>query len=271
MLWHGNGFVWVPFRNADGTPKAPLYVLNPDLVDYRDGSYVVQTDENEWETVADGELIHFRGMGPYDEKGWGVGVLARHAYDLGLASEVRKYASNTFRSGVPNGYLKVNNPNISEEQATSLKSKWMENHGSTRGIAVLNATTEFHPLTLDPVSMELVSMQKWTLTDIANAFGIEAHMIGGASDSNTYANVESRMINFAQFTLLPWARRIEATLNAETPRGTWLDINLTGLIRADTGTRFQNYAIAVDKGWLTVEEIRTFENLPPLPQGNPNG
>jgi HK97 family phage portal protein len=147
----------------------------------------------------------------------------------------------------------------------------MENHGSTRGIAVLNATTEFHPLTLDPVSMELVSMQKWTLTDIANAFGIEAHMIGGASDSNTYANVESRMINFAQFTLLPWARRIEATLNAETPRGTWLDINLTGLIRADTGTRFQNYAIAVDKGWLTVEEIRTFENLPPLPQGNPNG
>jgi HK97 family phage portal protein len=80
--------------------------------------------------------------------------------------------------------------------------------------------------------------------------------------------VESRNIAFVQNTLLPWVRRIEETLNPETPRGTSVKINLSGLLRADTATRTNAYAVGIDKGWFTVNEVRSFEDLPPLPETN---
>ena len=40
----------------------------------------------------------------------GVGVLKAHFLDLDLAGEVRGFAYNMLRRGIPNGYLKVNAP-----------------------------------------------------------------------------------------------------------------------------------------------------------------
>ena len=49
-------------------------------------------------------------------------------------------------------------------------------------------------------------------------------MLGVPGDSSTYANVESRMIELRTFTLLPWQRRIESTLDAQLPKGTSLKV-----------------------------------------------
>ena len=72
------------------------------------------------------------------------------------------------------------------------------------------------------------------------------------------------MIELYQLTLLPWIGRIEAVLDAQLPRGTELRIEVDGLLRADTKTRFETYAIAIDKGILTVDEVRALETRPPL-------
>ena len=66
------------------------------------------------------------------------------------------------------------------------------------------------------------------------------------------------------FTYLPWTARIEAVLDAQLPAGTSLKVDLRGLLRADTATRYQTYATAIDKGILTVDEVRDLEDLPPL-------
>ena len=78
-----------------------------------------------------------------------------------------------------------------------------------------------------------------------------AYMIGGSTDSNTYANIESRRRDLVTFTHLPWAQRIEAVLDAQLPRGTSLKIALDAMARADTLTRWQTYQIALDTGAMT--------------------
>jgi HK97 family phage portal protein len=193
-------------------------------------------------------------------------VIDRHGADLALAATVRSYAGSTFGTGVPAGYLKVNQPNLTPEQAADLKSRWMVQHGGTqRSIAVLNATTEFHPIALSPVDAELGAAREWGLRDIALAFGVPPYMLGIPGDSATYANVESRMIELRTFTLLPWIRRIESTLDAQLPRGTSLKVATDATLRADTLTRYQAYSVGLTGGWLTVDEIRAMENRPPLP------
>jgi HK97 family phage portal protein len=261
-LWFGDGYLYVPVRDAAGAPKPPLWILHPQDVDIHDGRYWIHDSDVPF---ADGEIVHLRGEPPY-KKGHGSGVIDRHGADLALAATVRSYAGSTFGTGVPAGYLKVNQPNLTPEQAADLKSRWMVQHGGTqRSIAVLNATTEFHPIALSPVDAELGAAREWGLRDIALAFGVPPYMLGIPGDSATYANVESRMIELRTFTLLPWIRRIESTLDAQLPRGTSLKVATDATLRADTLTRYQAYSVGLTGGWLTVDEIRAMENRPPLP------
>ena len=258
-LWWGDGFVYVPSRDSGGAPKPPLWVLHPADVELRDGRYWVSDIE-----LAPGSIIHLRGQQPVHD-GRGTGVLSRFASDLSAALAMRDYAAGAFSAGVPAGYLKTSTPNLRQDQADDLKARWMSQHGGLRrSIAVLNATTEFHPLTWSPVDLAAVDFARLSLGQIALMFGVPSYMLGAPTDSNTYANVENRMLEFYQLTLLPWIRRIEATLDAQLPRGTELEVAVDGLLRADTKTRYETYKLALENGILTVDEVRELESRPPL-------
>jgi len=251
--------VYAPVRDATGAPKPPLWQLHPHDVAIEAGAYWV----GDVVLPAD-SVIHLRGEPPYSG-GHGVGVIDSAGLDLGLAATIRTYASNVFTTGVPAGYLKSQAPSMTQADADALKARWLAQHGGAkRSIAVLNATTEFHPISISPIDAQLDTARTWSLRDVALAFGVPAYMLGVPGDSSTYANVESRMTELRTFTLLPWQRRIESTLDAQLPRGTSLKIRSDGLLRADTATRYQAYASALTAGWLTVDEVRALEDRPPM-------
>lgn len=259
-LWHGDGYLYVPIRDATGAPKPPLWQLHPNDVTIDRGSYWVGNVE-----LPEQSIVHLRGEPPYIG-GHGTGVIDAAGLDLSLAATMRTYASSVFSTGVPAGYLKSSSPSMSQEDADTLKARWLAQHGGAkRSIAVLNATTEFHPVQLSPVDSELVGAKESSLRDLALAFGVPAYMLGIAGDASTYANVESRMIELRTFTLLPWERRIESVLDAQLPRGTSLKIRSDALLRADTKSRYEAYKLALDSGWLTTDEVRALEDRPPLP------
>jgi len=259
VLW-GDGYLYVPVRDATtGAPKPPLWQLHPNLVTIEGGAYTAGGEK-----LPAGSIIHLRGQGPY-WNGHGTGVLTRHGPELGLACAVRQYAAGVFASGVPAGYLQSTAPNMTQEAADALKARWMAQHGGPRrGIAVLNATTAFHPIQISPVDSQLSAAREWSLRDVALAFGLPAYMLGVPGDSSTYANVESRMIELQTFTLLPWERRIESTLDAQFPRGTAVKIRTEALLRGDTTTRYNAYESALRAGWMTADEVRALEDRPPL-------
>ena len=262
-LWWGDGYVYCPVRDETGAPKPPLWQLHPHDVKIQGDTYWVGGDTGDEVPLPSGSVIHLRGKPPY-WNGHGHGVIADHGADLGLAATVRSYASGVFASGVPAGYLKSTQPNMTGDQAQTLKEAWLKQHGNARrSIAVLNATTEFHPISISPIDAQLDTAKMWTLRDIALAFGVPAFMVGAPGDTSTYANIESRMIELRQFTLLPWQRRIESVLDAQLPRGTELKIRSDGLLRADTSTRYAAYKTAIEAGFLTVDEVRQLEDRPP--------
>ena len=172
-LWWGDGFIYVPSRDVDGAPKPPLWVLHPDDVELRDGRYWVADVR-----LDPGEIIHLRGQHPIVD-GRGTGVLTRFATELGAVTALRSYVAGAFTAGVPAGYLKTSQPNVTQEQADTLKQRWMTQHGGRRSIAVLNSTTEFHPLTWSPVDTEAADFSRLTLSQIALMFGLPAGMLGG--------------------------------------------------------------------------------------------
>jgi hypothetical protein len=84
---------------------------------------------------------------------------------------------------------------------------------------------------------------------------------------NTYSNAESRNRDFLSYSLMPWANAVEDELTSLTPQGQYIEVSFTGLLRADTQTRYQAYSTAIRDGWLKPNEVRLMESLPPLAEG----
>jgi len=256
----GEGIAYVPNRDAAGAPVPPLFQLNPADVRVEKGSYWVGE-----ERLDPDEVLIVRGR-VWPGKVRGVGVWKQFAREIGLGSSIRDYASNMLGRGIPSGYLKVSAPDLEQGEAEALKERWMKAHGgTTRRIAVLNATTEFHPLELDPQALQLTELMRLSAWEVALIYGIPPYKLGiSMGASNTYANIESASIDYVQDALLPWTRRIESAFDAVFPRGTSLKLDLDGLRRADTKTRYDAYSIGLSNGFLTIDEVRTLEDLPPM-------
>lgn len=237
-----------------------LYSLNPIDVKRDKGVWLVNG-----EYVPDADLLFVRNR-VWPGKVRGIGVWQQFATEIGFAETVRNYGAGLLGRGIPAGYLKVTAPDLTEDEAARLKERWMIAHGGPkRRIAVLNATTEFHPLEINPEAVQLAELLKLSAWEVALIYGVPPYKLGiSMGYNNTYANIESAAIDYVQDALLPWARRFESAIDSRLPHGTSLKIDLDGLQRADTTSRFNAYAIALDHEFMTIEEVRALEDLPPL-------
>lgn len=80
----------------------------------------------------------------------------------------------------------------------------------------------------------------------------------------TYSNIEQDWIGFVRFTLTKYLRKIEEALTTFTPRGQTVRFQISALLRSDTLTRYQAHQIALSAGFMTLNEVRAIESLPPL-------
>ncbi len=265
LLIHGNAFIYVPLRGADGAPLPPVFLLDPTLVDSWDGGYYVAG-----ERLPDKSIIHLRGAPPYDtETGMGTGVLAAYAQSLGLLDTSITKARNSATAAVPSGVVEIGSgysPTV--EETRELREQWQEIHGGTESsIAVLNAAMTFRPISFDNKSLQLIEMADFGLKQVALAFGLDPSWLGVPSSSLTYNTTVLRGLELRTFSLLTWVRRIESVIDAELPRGTELSIVMDGLERADTESRYRAYDTAIRTGVMTRDEARELEGLPPLGEG----
>jgi phage portal protein BeeE len=50
------------------------------------------------------------------------------------------------------------------------------------------------------------------------------------------------------------------------PRGQYVKFNASALLRTDTLNRYQAHAIALENGFLSIDEVRDLEDRRPLPE-----
>lgn len=270
-LWWGRGYLaYQPSSN--GEPRAgTIRNLNPAAVERDEDGWWLGSDTDGMRVPIsdDGDIAGtgYRLLPLLEPLGDGTGVMGRHAATLRLATDVRGYASGTFRSGVPAGYLKSNQPGLTQAQADSLRSRWLDAHGGNkRSIAVLNATTEFTPISVTPVDAQLVEVDHMALRMVAHAFNLSARALdSGASSGNTYANIQDERQDRVDDTLMPWKRVFEETMTAVLPYGTWLELDIRGFLQTDPLKRTAYYQSMASLDAMTSAEVRRLERLPPMP------
>lgn len=263
-LLQGNGVGVYTARNSAGYPSAlvPVSVddvqvrLNRGVHEYEIGGKLYGSDD----------VLHIKGLSKPGALR-GMSVLEQHWETLTLADELNRQAANVNKHGVPTGKLKVTNPDATEEDLRDAKAGWLKAQRE-RTVAVLNATTDFEPLSWDPTETQLLESRKFSLHEIALLFGLPMSFLGVEQASRVYTNVEQEGLNLIKFTLGDHIVRFEQALSLAFPKGTWVKANLDSILRADTKTRYEAHEIGIRAGFLTVNEARGFEDWAPLPEKN---
>ena len=201
---------------------------------------------------------------------YGLGPIQAAQLDLRGALDTRNYAAGWFRdSGVPGGVLS-STQQLGPEQAAEYKSRWLTNMADDSRLAVLGAGLEYKPLLLTPEQAQWLASQNFSITQVARMFGIPASLLLASLEGSTqtYQNIAQAWTELARFTLANYQIEIEQAFSALLPRGTEARLNVEGLLRADTSTRYASYESAIRSGWMTVNEVRTLEDLTALPGGD---
>ena len=138
-------------------------------------------------------------------------------------------------------------------------------------VAVMAGEVEFLPISMPADDAQFLEQRKLSATEVARIFRVPPWMIGAdAGSSMTYANVESQALAFVSYSLRPQLVLVEQALTADPdlfPAGVYAEFLLDGILRADSSTRSEVYARALDPvtGWMSRQEVRKLENLPAEP------
>jgi HK97 family phage portal protein len=133
---------------------------------------------------------------------------------------------------------------------------------------VVGAGLRYERVSVPPDEAQFLDAQRFTVEQIARLYGIAPEMIGGATSGSsvTYANREQRSQDFLTFGLMPYLVALEDGLSALIPRPQRVRFNVDGVLRSDLKTRYEAHAIALSSAFMTVDEVRQIEDLPPMPE-----
>lgn len=261
----GNAWLRVPPDGAAG----PVRVLDPTRCSARiDVATGVKTITYDTLTVSDVrqlQLTHVPG------EPLGQGPIQAWADGLRGAIDAHQYAAQwTRRGGRPTGIL-TTDQTLSADMAKEWKTAANATMTPEGGVAVLGSGLTYKQCYLTPAELQLLDVRKVNVISVARIFGIPARLMltSGDGDSKTYANMEQESILFVRHTLMPYMREIEAALSELLPDD--VRFNVDGFLRPDTTTRYAAHKVAIEAGFLTIDEVRAIEGLNPLPKEDEEG
>jgi HK97 family phage portal protein len=219
------------------------------------------------------DVLHIPGMMlPGDLEGVSPITYARES--IGLSMAATEYGAAFFGNGaIPGVAVEVDGP-LSETGVKRLQAAWNEAHqgvGNAHKLAVLTEGAKFQKISVSPEDAQFLQTRAFQVSDIARIYGVPPHLLGDASGSTSWGSgLAEQNVAFVQHSLRPWVERIEAGLTHVMrtegyPPGAFVKMNLDGLLRGDHERRMASYAVGIESGIYTVDEVRAWEELPPIP------
>ena len=277
LLTSGNAYSQI-FRDKLNRVMS-LYPLLPDKMTVkRDNTgkriytYRPATSENPHMTTSaeitmqEADVLHIPALGNDGLFGYSPIAIARNAIGVALACE--DFGAKFFQNGAkPSGILKV--PHVLKDPQ-KLSESWQAAYGGGNSgkTAVLEEGVEYQQLSVNQNDAQFLETRKFQIAEIARIFRVPLHMINEL-DRATFSNITQQSLEFITYTLTPYLVRLEQGFNkalfSETERGKYfVKFSVEGFLRGDYETRMRGYSTAINQGILSVNEVRSLEDLNPL-------
>jgi HK97 family phage portal protein len=207
----------------------------------------------------------------------GRSVLQDSAETFSSARSAQRYGQRVLDNDATPSVV-IRHPEVlDEEAARRLRDSWQSTFGGSGragGTAVLEEGMSLEKVSMTSQDVQYLETRRFLRSEIASIFRVPLHLIGDLERA-TFSNIEQQSIEFVMHCIRPWAVRFEQALHAailsdstQQKRTYFAELMLDGLMRGDQKSRYDAYNVGRNAGFLSVNDIRAFENMNPIEGGD---
>ena len=285
-LAYRGGFLHI-VRDRSGNP-IELWPMDPGRVVIRRSQH---GDQNLFQGNAPGEIVydyhldvgvaripadqvlHLKGLSYNGISGWEIAQVAKDT--LGMALATQMHVGSFFANGaVSAGILEVP-ASLSDPALRHLRESFTEKYVGAKNAyrpIILEEGTKFNETTVDPKRAQMIEAMSWHVVNIARLFRMPPHKIQELGRA-TFSNIESQAREYVGDTLQPHAVNFEQVIGMKLlhpvrDRNVKARHNFHALLRPDVQAQAEWYAKMYGISALNANEIRAFEGLNPIKNGD---
>ena len=281
-LW-GSAF-WAIERGEDGEPE--LWPLRPDRMAVipdrqryvRGFVYRGAPSSIPSENVAytPDEIVWLRYFNPLEELA-GLSPLAPARLSADMGHEGLHFNRHLLRNSARPDFLLLTNHELNDTELEDFYARWEQRYqgpGNAHRPAVASAVRDVKTLGLSHRDIDFIQGLRWSLEEVSRTYGVPKLLLGDFERA-TYANVQASERLFWRNTVVPEVRFLEDQMNrALLPKLGYpqlraeFDLSAIEALQEDEASRVQRETALLDRGVLTINEVRRERNLPEVPWGD---
>lgn len=278
-LW-GNAYALI-VRHKKTRHIVALDVLNPERMRVsrgKDGliTYIYGENGKYIRYVAD-DILHIKG---FSLDGLvGLSPISYQSSVIGLQVDANNATQHEFKNHFKGGGFITYDKIMTDEQREGMRKRLEffskpENAGKYMVLEAGMDVAGGAGIRMNPQDAQLLESRYFGIEEICRIFGVPPQLIYHTDKASSWASsLENMNLGFLMYSLRPVLVKIEQAIVKKllTPaerleyKPKW---SVEGLLRADSNGRSAFYTSALQNGWLTRNEVRELEDLPPLDGGD---
>lgn len=269
----GNGYALKEYDNT--YQPVALWILDPNKVTpvieakTKELWYEVEGDDGRY-YVHNMDMIHVKHIHTIGYKGISPIDVLKNTVEFD--NKVKQFTLDQADGAVKASFILKMATSLNDEKKKEVLNSFKRFYQENGGVLIQESGTTIDPIKREFIDTRVFEVERITRTRVASVYNMPAHMLGETEGIN-YASMEQMALEYVQSTLTPIVTQYEKEFNrkllttTERRRGLYFKFNLNALLRGDMKTRGEFYFKGVRSMLFTPNEIRAWEELPPMPGG----
>jgi HK97 family phage portal protein len=274
-------------RNTDGNAYAlkdydmryqvkALWILEPSKVKEvieattKELWYEIQGDKGTY-YIHNMDMIHVKHIHGYGYRGISPIDVLRNTIDF--EGKIKQFSLDLMDSAVKASFILQMAASVGDDKKKEIYKNFKDFYSENGGVLIQELGTTITPIKREFIDTKIFEAEKITRTRVATVYNMPAHMLGETEGVN-YSSMEQMALEFVQGTLGVNVIQYEKEFNRkllsieDRRKGLYWKFNLKALLRGDVKSQAEYYFKGVRSMWLTPNEIRALEDLPPMKDGD---
>lgn len=269
----GNAFVEKLFIGNKLVSLVPLMPQNMVVKRLDTGRLeYTYTEDGKKRVIPEKNLMHIRGFGLDGVCGMMPMMTGRDV--IGAAMAVEESAAKIFENGLQSSGFLSADVALDKDQRERLRGYMQAFTGSKNAgkIMVLEGGLKYQNVTMNPEAAQMLESRSFSIEEICRWFRVPPFMVGHTSKQSSWASsLEGMNLQFLTHTLRPLLVNIEQEIGRcllDSDDEVFAEFSVEGLLRSDSAGRAAYYTSALQNGWMSRNDVRRLENMPPIEGGD---
>lgn len=272
--YYNGGCYWLIIRNPD-KEVVSLFRLNPQEVKRtRDENNKIVYNYN-GKVYASDDVVYIPSRFCYSTRNGGKSIFDAVSSVFSTADNLEAFTQNTFLNGTigKRWMLDISRafPDATPNQIKELKDNFQAEYSGIKNVGrpiIKIPGVEYDQkegTVTDNRAAELFENRKFQEHEISKIFGMPEEMLNVTSG----ANIENAFIMFNEFALRPMATQFQDAINSLLDENKYFfEFDYNGVMKVSLTQRIEAYNKQFMMGELSLNEIRSRENLDPIEAGD---